>query len=84
MGNAKTRINVTHEEINNEEEEGFSKTVPSHLVIGEVSNTDRFANNQILGKFVRVMHQPSGISIPSRSFPWKFLMYVFFFSSKDR
>ena len=84
MGNAKTRINVTHEEINNEEEEGFSKTVPSHLVIGEVSNTDRFANNQILGKFVRVMHEPSGISIPSRNFPWKFLMYVFLFSSKDR
>ena len=53
----KSRIDITSDEIHNDEEVAFSKTTPSHLVLGEVSNPHR---TQVLGRFVRVMHEPAG------------------------
>jgi hypothetical protein len=63
MGNmfGSRRINITDSEVTNEEEEGFSKTVPAHLIVGDLLHPDGASNRpNLLGRFVRVMHDRAG------------------------
>jgi hypothetical protein len=63
MGNVfgSRRINITDTEVRNDEEEGFSKTTPAHLVVGDLLHPDGTSNPpKSLGKFVRVMHERAG------------------------
>jgi hypothetical protein len=63
MGNVfgSRRINITDSEVRNDEEEGFSKTTPAHLVVGDLLHPDGTSNPpKRLGKFVRVMHERAG------------------------
>ncbi len=64
MGNVfgNRRINITDSEVRNDEEEGYSKTTPSHLVVGDLLHPDGTSVSppKHLGKFVRVMHERAG------------------------
>ena len=58
-----TKVSTTVEEIRNEEEVAFSKTVPGHLVLGELSTPS--STRTVLGKFVRVMGSRAGEQLVS-------------------
>jgi hypothetical protein len=55
------RINITDSEVRNDEEEGYSKTTPAHLVVGDLLHPDATSDTpKLLGRFVRVMHERAG------------------------
>ncbi len=63
MGNVfgSRRINITDSEVRNEEEEGYSKTTPAHLIVGDLLHPDGASSPpKFLGRFVRVMHERAG------------------------
>ena len=60
MGNGNNKVKHTEAEISNDEQEAFAKTVPAHLVIGELSNPSHGSARHTLGQFVRVMRDRAG------------------------